>query len=209
MAVHEGSSGPRAGERSVARPALAPRLGSLSGWLQEGAVGPAVRRFRELLELGECCLERSHFVPGHFTASAWVVCPERRRLVLIHHRKLGRWLQPGGHIESGDPSVAAAAAREAREETGLTGLVPLGAAPFDLDIHSIPRTRREPEHLHFDVRFAFQATGPEPLRLAPDLREVNGARWVALDEVARFAPEESVARSAQRLFARLPAAPSD
>jgi 8-oxo-dGTP pyrophosphatase MutT (NUDIX family) len=102
---------------------------------------------------------RDHFVPGHFTASAFVLSPARDALLLIHHSKLHRWLQPGGHVDAGDPDVLFAAQREVEEEVGLVDLSPAepGAGLFDADVHRIPARRAEPEHEHFDLRFAFVA----------------------------------------------------
>src|SRR5882757_4393264 len=76
-------------------------------------------RVLALLEDAADPFDREHFAPGHVTASAFVLDPAHERLLLILHSKLGRWLQPGGHVESGDPSVALTARREVLEETGL------------------------------------------------------------------------------------------
>lgn len=118
------------------------------------------------------CLE------GHLTGSGVVVDPSRRAALLIHHRKLGLWLQPGGHAD-GDGDLAAVALREASEETGLEDLAVVTPA-IDLDIHSIPERGDEPAHLHLDVRFLVLApAGSEP---EPDPDETMGARWVTADD---------------------------
>ena len=82
---------------------------------------PREAAFRErmlsLLQLS-APLSRGHFTPGHLTASAFVVSPDDE-LLLIFHRKLGIWVQPGGHIEPGDESLLDAARREVAEEVGL------------------------------------------------------------------------------------------
>lgn len=133
--------------------------------------------------------------PGHFTASAFVVCPERRRVLLIHHRKLGRWLQPGGHIEPGDIDLVAAARREVAEETGVLVSEPLGTGIFDVDVHPIPVTPKLGAHRHFDVRYAFQAARLE-VQASP---EVLGVRWVDLDAAQSLTDEDSVLRCVARL----------
>lgn len=148
-----------------------------------------------LLEARADVFSRAHLDPGHFTASAFVLCPEGRRLLMIHHAKLGRWLQPGGHVEPSDVSLHAAAEREAKEETGVVGLEPWSPGIFDLDIHLIGASTREGAHSHFDVRYAFRARG-EALRASA---EVRGARWVELDKVRELNPEESVVRCVERL----------
>ena len=166
-------------------------------WPESAAV---VRRMLELLGPPGEPFSRSHLAPGHFTASAFVLCPERRRVLLIHHQKLGRWLQPGGHIEPGDETLVDAARREVGEETGVIAGAMLGSGIFDVDIHSIPASPKDAPHLHFDVRYAFVADGAD-LAASP---EVLGARWVELEDVARLTSEESVLRCTERLraFAR-------
>lgn len=157
-----------------------------------------VTQMLELLAAPGDVFARSHLDPGHFTASAFVLCPEGRRLLMVHHIKLGRWLQPGGHVEPSDTSLHAAAEREAKEETGVSALEPLGAGIFDVDIHLIPPSTREGAHSHFDVRYAFRAQTVSLVAAA----EVQAARWVELDEVHALNPEESVIRCVDRLRRR-------
>ena len=75
--------------------------------------------------------------PQHVTASCFVLSPDRTRVLLCFHRKGQFWVQLGGHIEPGDPTVAAAALREAVEEGGIAGLAPVGSVPFDVDRHGL------------------------------------------------------------------------
>ena len=100
---------------------------------------------------------------GHLTASALVVDPSRRAVLLTLHPRAGLWLQLGGHCEPGDDSVLAAAAREAREESGLDSLS-LDPEPLGLDVHPITCSLGVPTR-HFDVRYlAVAPPGAEPVR---------------------------------------------
>ena len=160
-----------------------------------------VARMLELARKQAAC-ERSHFEPGHFTASAFVLSPDCRDLVLIHHKKLGIWVQPGGHVEAGDSDLQSAARREVLEEVGLGQLTPFAnnASPlFDVDIHLIPTRKADPAHEHFDVRFAFVA----PTRDLVHSEEVADLRWVPLAEVHTMATDESVMRAVKKLRALL------
>lgn len=150
-------------------------------------------RFIAFVSAHPDCFERALAV-GHVTASAWILDGSRTRVLLTHHRKLNRWLQPGGHAD-GDPNVAATAAREALEETGLAGLVPDGDAILDLDIHPIPARDAVPAHLHYDVRFLFRASG-SPDFIVSD--ESHDLAWVPLDRLHDFTTQESVLRLAAK-----------
>jgi len=113
-----------------------------------------VAQFQRLLQAGSQAFRREH-VYGHFTGSAWLSSNDGRRVLLTHHRKLGRWLQLGGHAD-GDMDLARVALREAEEESGLRGLRG-DAEIFDLDRHWIPERGAEPGHWHYDVRYCVSA----------------------------------------------------
>jgi 8-oxo-dGTP pyrophosphatase MutT (NUDIX family) len=135
---------------------------------------------------------------GHFTGSAWVVSGDGRRTLLTHHRKLDRWLQPGGHAD-GEVDLRNVALREAQEETGLHDLV-VEEAVFDLDRHSIPARGPDPEHWHFDVRFVVRATGSEDFVVS---QESHALAW---REIAGLLDDplvdDSVRRMARKWLAR-------
>ncbi|MDQ0940907.1 NUDIX hydrolase [Streptomyces sp. V1I1] len=127
---------------------------------------------------------------GHVTASALVVEPEHGRVLLTLHKKLGMWLQMGGHCEPGDATLADAAMREATEESGIRGLTLLPGGPVRLDRHAIPA----PCHWHLDVQYAAMA----PAGAAEEISEESlDLRWFAYDEVADVA-DESVVRLLDR-----------
>lgn len=131
---------------------------------------------------------------AHFTASAVVVTPEGDRVAMLHHRKLERWLQPGGHVEPGDDGdLLLAAMREAREETGCeVGPHPLAPLPLDVDAHVIPARKNEAEHTHLDVRFLLVATSAEAL--AHDPAESSAIHWFGWDDALARADDDALVR---------------
>lgn len=147
--------------------------------------------------------------PGHLTGSAWVVSADGERHLLMHHRKLDKWLQPGGHAD-GQTELVEVARREAQEETGITELVTVadasGLVPLDLDVHDIPaRTNDAGEpiddaHEHHDIRFLLRATGDETL---VDNEESNELRWCRVEEVRTLTNEPSVLRLLEKAQERL------
>ena len=140
-------------------------------------------------------LERS-CEAGHLTGSALVVDPADGRFVVLHHRKLDKWLQPGGHAD-GDDDLAGVALREATEETGLTGLVVRRPA-VDLDIHEV-RPPGEPPHLHLDLRFVVEAPpGSAAAGPPPGNDESHEVRWVSLADLDTLDADPSLRRLATR-----------
>lgn len=123
---------------------------------------------------------------GHVTASALVVDPERGRVLLTLHKKLGMWLQMGGHCEPDDTTLASAALREATEESGISGLTLLPGGPVRLDRHPIPA----PCHWHLDVQYAALAPSGAVEEISEESLDL---RWFAYDEVAEVA-DTSVVR---------------
>ncbi|MER8222953.1 NUDIX hydrolase [Streptomyces sp. NPDC094143] len=132
---------------------------------------------------------------GHITASALVIDPVGGRVLLTLHRKLRMWLQMGGHCEPGDATLAAAALREATEESGVSGLTLLPGGPVRLDRHPIPA----PCHWHLDVQYAVVAP-PDAAHAVSD--ESLDVRWFGYAEVPEVA-DDSVVRLLQATRARL------
>lgn len=132
---------------------------------------------------------------GHLTGSAFVVSSAGDRVLLLRHKKLGRWLQPGGHADPGERSGDAVALREAIEETGILGLTPCPGAPrpLDVDVHEIPARGGEPAHLHLDLRYLFVAPDGAFLRRAA--LESDALRWFGWDELDALALDPGVVRA--------------
>lgn len=174
-------------DRTPRQEALVAALAAYVPWGEEDrrAAAETARFVRAHADFWRRSLEE-----GHVTASAWILDGSGRAL-LTHHAKLGRWVQLGGHIEDGDAGAREAAAREAREESGLTSLIPASGAIFDVDVHPIPARAGEPAHVHYDVRFLFTADGGEPLQVSA---ESHRLAWVGADGLPALSQEASVTR---------------
>lgn len=154
-----------------------------------------VPRFIELLQ-NKDAYQRTH-LPGHVTASSWIVNKDQSKVLLVQHAALKKWLQPGGHAD-GDENVVRVATREANEETGLTNLILLTSRIFDIDIHPIP-ARKDlsfPQHDHYDVRFLFEADDTDELKISDESTDL---RWIKLDELQNYNSEISVLRLRSKL----------
>ena len=142
---------------------------------------------------------------AHLTASAFVLTPDGARVLLLHHRKLDRWLQPGGHAEAGEESGEAVALREAVEETGIASLRlhPVAPRPLDVDVHSIPARGSEGAHLHLDLRYLVTAASDTALVGLP--KESNALRWFGWEELAGLGLDDGLRRglAKARTFLRL------
>lgn len=157
--------------------------------------GEAMKSIELILNLLECSpapFSREHFTPGHITCTGLVLAPDAKRVLLVHHRRLGRWLLPGGHVEPEDATIADAARREVIEETGAV-LAPesrfIGA-----DVHGIPGKNHEPYHLHHDLLFQFRALDEE-LCVS---EESHAVIWCAPAEFDRYDVPDNVRRAYRR-----------
>jgi 8-oxo-dGTP pyrophosphatase MutT (NUDIX family) len=149
-----------------------------------------VRRVLAFVDAHDDALVRS-CETGHLTGSAFVVDPATERFLLLHHTKLQRWLQPGGHAD-GDANLAAVALREATEETGIDGLRVV-VPPIDIDIHLVAPPLEQP-HDHHDVRFLVVTP---PGAVAVGNHESTALRWATLDDLEELGCDPGVRRMAE------------
>lgn len=141
------------------------------------------------------CFERNNW-NGHFTGSAWIVDDTRNWVLMTKHLQLNMWLQLGGHAE-GNSNLFKVALKEAIEESGLTKFTALSSQIFDLDIHQIPRFKNLPSHLHYDVRYIFEAKIKNEKIIISD--ESHDVSWVNKNDVLNKNSEESISRMLNKM----------
>jgi 8-oxo-dGTP pyrophosphatase MutT (NUDIX family) len=135
------------------------------------------------------CFERSLQI-GHITASTWLLNYDQSKALLMHHAKLDQWFQLGGHCD-GNPDVLAVAIKEAQEESGIQDIQAVSPAIFDVDIHLIPESKKEPAHYHYDIRFLLQVTSnEEPIQN----NESKELRWISKNPAELPTDSPSVTR---------------
>lgn len=143
---------------------------------------------------------------GHVTGSGFVLSSDKTHLLMVHHKKLGKWLQLGGHADS-NPHTYEVALTECMEESALKSLkfFPLDMIAgmrcvypvvFDLDRHLIPARGNEKEHYHYDVRYLLIADRNEPIEVSDESYAVE---WVPLNEVLKRNKESSIERPLRKI----------
>lgn len=143
----------------------------------------------DFIQKYENCFERS-LVIGHITASAWLVDKANQKAFLMHHAKLNKWLQPGGHCD-GDSNVLNVAIKEAKEESGISNIEPMMADIFDVDVHKIQANSKESEHYHYDIRFLLQVKTNEKGKKNHESHEIM---WIEKNTTQSPPLEDSVKR---------------
>ena len=127
---------------------------------------------------------------AHLTASAWVVSPDRKQVVMVYHNLYKSWSWMGGHAD-GDWDLLHVAKKEVMEECGLRDLTVVSPEIFSLEILSVAGHEKKGEylssHLHLNVTYLFEADPTLPLRIKPD--ENSGVAWVAAEDVPRKTDE--------------------
>jgi 8-oxo-dGTP pyrophosphatase MutT (NUDIX family) len=152
-----------------------------------------IERFVTFVETNAACFDRS-LPAGHVTGSAWLVNRSGSHVLLTHHRKLDLWIQLGGHAD-GNPDIFGVALQEAREESGIDAIEPVSKDIFDIDIHTIPPRKNEPEHLHYDVRFALRTLGSEAYIVSDESHDLE---WVEIARLQEKTADKTMLRMAEK-----------
>lgn len=168
-----------------------------SPFMEESAM---IGRTLDFVQRHTNCFDRT-LTHGHVTGSAWVINPSRTHALLLHHRKLDRWFQPGGHAD-GDPDILQVVLKEVSEESGIEmqNIKLLSDYIFDLDIHTIYPSNHDERHLHYDVRFLLEIDDSITI---PGNDESHQVLWVPLHQVSRYNNMRSLhrmVRKTQQLF---------
>ena len=146
---------------------------------------------------------------GHLTASAWVVSPDRRRVLMAYHNIYDSWSWLGGHAD-GDHDLLAVAAREVREESGLTAVRPVSRSIYSVEILTVDGHEKRgayvSSHLHLNVTYLLEADPADPVRCKPD--ENSRVGWFGLEEAVAASSEpwfrERVYRKLNEKLAQFP-----
>jgi 8-oxo-dGTP pyrophosphatase MutT (NUDIX family) len=147
----------------------------------------------QFIEKEPNCFKRE-LLKGHITGSAFIVNKELTKTVLVHHAKINKWLQPGGHAD-GETNIAKVALKEAEEETGLLSLKIIPEI-FDIDIHTIATRKEVSEHLHYDIRFLIMADEAELFQISHESTDIQ---WIKLNEIEKYNNEESILRMVNKI----------
>ena len=150
-------------------------------------------RLLQFVKSNENCFERTN-LEGHITGSCMLLSPDKKQVLLTHHKKLDMWIQLGGHSD-GNPDTLDVSLREAEEESGIAGVKAISEEIFSIDIHSIPARKTEPEHLHYDISFLLQA----PHKDFSVSEESHDLKWIDINLVK----EQSFENSLQKMLLRL------
>ena len=148
-----------------------------------------------LLDHTSAPFSRDQFAPGHITCTGLVLAPEEDTVLVVHHRRLDRWLLPGGHVEPQDATIADAARREVVEETGVLLLPESSQRLVGIDVHGIPPGKGEPYHLHHDLLFLFRAQSRE----TEVSHESRAIAWARADEFDRYDLPRNTRRAYERV----------
>jgi len=139
-------------------------------------------------------LDRNDFNPGHAVGSALLTDPSHRHVLLVMHAKLKRWLQPGGHAEPGETDLLLVSCREVAEEVGLH-LDPKTGIFCDMDIHTVPARKGDPQHLHYDFRYRFEI----PIAETNPASDALEAKWFTIEAAQNLELDSGLRRLIEKL----------
>lgn len=167
-------------------------------FMEEAAM---VKRTLHFIQTHENCFDRN-LMHGHVSASSWVLNPARTRTLMLHHRKLNRWFQPGGHADN-DPDILQVALKETSEESGidLKHIKLVSENIFDVDIHTIYPSKHDQRHIHYDIRFLLEIDDQLPV---PGNSESHQIGWIPLRQVNRYNNLRSLYRMVRKTYMQLP-----
>ena len=131
---------------------------------------------------------------AHFTASAWLVSSDHQHVLLLHHKKLDLWLQPGGHAD-GITDLEEVSFQELIEETGIKKVKRYSSEIFDLDIHQIPQRKNEEAHLHYDVRYLYICEPEQEVQINHESKDYV---WLPLNQIIQDFSNRSIVRMAKK-----------
>ena len=162
------------------------------------------------LKSGEALYTRDN-AAGHLTASAWVVSPDRRQVLMAYHNLYNSWSWLGGHAD-GDHDLLAVALREVREESGLTAVRPVSRSIYSVEILTVDGHEKRgvyvSSHLHLNVTYLLEADPSVPVRRKPD--ENSAVAWFGLEEAVAASSEpwfqERIYQKLNAKLAQFPAA---
>ena len=127
---------------------------------------------------------------AHMTASAWVVNPQRSKVLMVYHRLYDSWSWAGGHAD-GEEDLLAVALREVREETGVQRLRPVTEEIYSLEVLTVDGHEKHgqyvPSHLHLNVTYLLEAEEDQPLRVCE--AENSGVAWFSLADALSASTE--------------------
>ena len=154
--------------------------------------------FLRFIESNPDCLSRDNDT-AHFTASSWIVSPDRRKVLMVYHNIYDSWSWTGGHAD-GEGDMEAVARRELMEETGLLSPLLISPEPISLEILTVDghmkRGRYVHSHLHLNLTYLYEADEEEAIRIKAD--ENSGVRWFTVDEMFAAVSEKWMAENVYR-----------
>lgn len=140
----------------------------------------------------------------HFTASAWVVSPDRKQVLMVYHNIYRSWSWTGGHAD-GEEDLLSVALREVQEETGLSEVHPLTCDIFSLEILGVNAHKKRgchvSTHLHLNATFLLEADPAQSLRIKPD--ENSAVAWIPAEEAVDRSSEPDMQVVYRKLMEKL------